>query len=35
MEGDNIVLWFSVIVFLCVFAWAFAMVRAYNKTRNQ
>ncbi len=32
MEGNSIVIWFSVIVFFCVFVWALFMIKAYNKT---
>ncbi len=32
MEGNSIVFWFSIVVFVCVFAWAFLMVKAYDKT---
>ncbi len=35
MDANDIVLRFSIIVFLCVVVWAVVMIRVYNKnTRN-
>jgi len=31
MEGKDIVLWFSIIVFVLVAIWAIAMIKSYNK----
>ncbi len=31
MEGKDIVLWFSIIVFVLVAIWAIAMISSYNK----
>jgi len=33
--GNNIVFWFSIIVFFLVVVWAFFMLRAYNKIRKK
>lgn len=33
--GNNIVFWFSIIVFILVVVWAFLMLRAYNKIRKK
>ena len=34
MKANNIVLWFSIIVSICVTIWAIFMIRAYNKNQN-
>jgi hypothetical protein len=34
MEGNDIVLWFSVVVIALVAIWAILMIRAYNKASN-
>jgi len=31
MEADSIVLWFSVIVFICVAIWAFWAIREFDR----
>lgn len=31
MEGKEIVVWFSIIVFVLVAIWAIAMINSYNK----
>ena len=32
MDANEIVLWFSVVVSVCVVIWAVVVIRAYNKT---
>ena len=34
MEGNDIVLWFSVVVIALVAIWAILMIRAYNEASN-